>query len=412
MGLWKMEEKVRLKLDFRHKVLCLAAALFVSVSTAELGLAHAAQEQVNRGDGIEGSWQGTLSGPMGDRRMVVQIHKSDSGALRVIVFPLDMNGPMGVPRFAATDVSYGENELKFSLTFMGASFDGKMSSDHNSIRGAWTGQQGTQQLLLVRAAPGTAWEIPQAPPRMKPMAGDANPGVEVASIKPSKPGAMTMKGLRVGGNRLILSNVSLQDLLAFAYSVEPKQVINAPSWFNSDTYDIEIEPDQPGAPSKDQWTIILQKLLAERMRLKQHMEQRVLPAYILTVSKGGPKMTAVQDLNGRGGPEATRLRPGTIDAQGLSMADFANTLRKIFDRPVVDQTGLSGLWTFSLKWTPDESQFGAMSMRGSQPSSDDSADGPPPLFTALQEQLGLKLESGKANVPVLVLDRVEKPSAN
>jgi uncharacterized protein (TIGR03435 family) len=105
------------------------------------------------------------------------------------------------------------------------------------------------------------------------------------------------------------------------------------------------------------------------------------------------------------------LRPGTIDAQGLSMADFANTLRKIFDRPVVDQTGLAGQWTFSLKWMPDESQFGGMTMRGPRSPSDDLADAPP-LFTALQEQLGLKLESGKATVQVLVMDRVEKPSAN
>jgi uncharacterized protein (TIGR03435 family) len=94
------------------------------------------------------------------------------------------------------------------------------------------------------------------------------------------------------------------------------------------------------------------------------------------------------------------------------MADFAHTLRKIFDRPVVDQTGLSGQWTFSLKWTPDESQFGGTSMHGPQPPSDDPDDAPPPLFTALQEQLGLKLDSGKATVPVLVLDSVEKPSAN
>ena len=100
-----------------------------------------------------------------------------------------------------------------------------------------------------------------------------------------------------------------------------------------------------------------------------------------------------------------------FNAQAMSMTDFARALRTILDRPVVDQTGLIGLWDFNLKWTPDETQFGGM-MKGPMPPSDDSADAPPPLYTALQEQLGLKLDSGKAQVPVLVFDSVEKPSAN
>lgn len=365
---------------------------------------------VTRGNGIAGSWQGTLQGPTGERRMVVQISKDDSGALRVSVIQLDMNGPMGVPHFAASDVSFADDELKFSLAFENSNYDGKMSSDHNSINGSWTGQLGTQRLVLERATPDTAWAIPQAAPRMKPMAADANPGIEVATIKPSKPGAHMM--FQIAGNRLRMSNVSLQDLIMFAYDLEPKQIVNAPSWFSSDTYDIEIQPDQPGVPSKEQWHSILQKLLAERFQLKFHTEQKVLSVYILIVAKGGPKMARsdIQKLQGRGGPEGALIRPGRINAQGMSMADLTHALRSIFDRPVVDQTGLSGLWNLNLKWTPDETQAGMM--RGPQPVSDDSADAPPPLFTALREQLGLKLESGKAQVPVFVFDSVEKPSAN
>jgi uncharacterized protein (TIGR03435 family) len=82
----------------------------------------------------------------------------------------------------------------------------------------------------------------------------------------------------------------------------------------------------------------------------------------------------------------------------------------VLDRPVVDQTGLEGKWDFNLKWTPDESQFAGMGIKVPPPS--DAADAPPPLFTAIQEQIGLKLESGKAPVPVLVLDHLEKPSPN
>ena len=409
-----MEEQVARKLDFGRKLLLCTAAILAVVLPVGLGLVHAAEEQmmVMRSNGIEGSWQGTLPGPMGDRRMVVQINKDESGALSATVIQLDAQRPMRAPHFRASDVSFTGDELKFSVGFMGASFDGRMSPDHNSIGGSWTQDDGAQRLVLERATPDTAWALPQPPPRMKPMAADANPGIEVATIKPSKPGAIMMKSFRVGGDRITMSNVSLQDLILFAYDLEPKQVVNAPSWFNSDTYNIEVQPDQPGAPSKDQWKSILQKLLAERFQLKQHTEQRVLPAYILTVAKGGPKMakSSIQTLDGQGGAEATRMGPGGLNAQASSMADFAHSLRTILDLPVVDQTGLAGLWDLNLKWTPDESQLGGM-MRMPPPPSDE-ADAPPPLFTAIQEQLGLKLDSGKAQVPVLVLDHVEHPSAN
>lgn len=410
-----MEEQVARKLDLGRKLMLFAAAMLVVILPVGAGLVHAATEQmvVMRGNGIEGSWQGTLHGPMGDQRMAVQIRKDDSGAVQATVYMIDHADPGGGVRpLIASGVSFTADELKFSVAFMGSSFDGKMSSDHNSIDGSWTAQQGAQRLLLARASPDTAWAIPQPAPRMKPMAADANPGIEVASIKPTNPGAMMNKRIRVAGNRLVMSNMTLQDLLMFAYNLEPKQIVNAPSWFNSDTYDIEIQPDQPGAPSKAQWNSIMQKLLADRFQLKHHMEQRELTAYIVTVAKGGPKMTrsAIQTTGGQGGPEAAMIGPGSINAQAVSMADFAHTLRNILDLPVIDQTGLSGQWDLTLKWTPDETQLGGM-MRGPQPPSDD-ADAPPPLLIALQEQLGLKLDSGKAQVPVLVLDSVEKPSAN
>jgi uncharacterized protein (TIGR03435 family) len=409
-----MEEQVARKLDFGRKLLLCTAAILAVVLPVGLGLVHAAEGQmtITRGNGIEGAWQGTAHGPMGDQRMVVQIRRDDSGAVQATVNMLDHAGPgPGGQPLAASDVSFAGDELKFALGFMNARFDGKMSPDHNSINGTWTGQQDTQRLVLERATPDTAWAIPQRPPRMKPMAADANPGIEVATIKPSKPGAMMMKGFRVGGDRMNMSNVSLQDLIMFAYDLEPNQVVNAPSWSNSDTYDIELQPDQPGAPSKDQWGTVIQKLLADRFQIKSHMEQRVLPAYVLTVAKGGPKMTksAMQALDGPGGPEAALMRPGAFNAQSMSMADFSHSLRRILDRPVVDQTGLSGLWDVNLKWTPDESQFGGM-MRMPPPA--DSAEAPPPLFTAIQEQIGLKLDAGKAQVDVLVIDHVEQPSAN
>jgi uncharacterized protein (TIGR03435 family) len=136
----------------------------------------------------------------------------------------------------------------------------------------------------------------------------------------------------------------------------------------------------------------------------------VLPAYVLTVGKTEPKMTS-DDTNPNGLPALFFRQLGDLNARNATMRDFAHLMQSaVLDRPVVDQTGLAGKWDFQLKWTPDDSQFSGMGMRPPPPS--EAADAPPPLITAIQEQLGLKLDSGKAQVDVMVIDHVEHPSAN
>jgi len=408
-----MEEQAARKLDFGRKLMLFAAAMLVVVLPVGAGLVHAAEGQmmITRGNGIDGSWQGTLHGPMGDQRMVVQIRKDDSGAAQATVYVFDKAGPRpDAPSLVASNVSFAGDELKLTVNFMGASFDGKMSGDHNSIGGSWIQGPDTQRLLLERATPDTAWVIPQPPPHMAPMAADAKPGYEVATIKSSKPDQMG-KGFRVMGNRFSTINTTLADLITFAYDLQPKELVGGPSWMNSDKFDVAVQPDLPGEPNKDQWRMIAQKLLADRFQLKVHTETRELPAYLLTVGKNGLKLPK-SDAAAGGGQRIMQGRPGDMNMQGVSMFDFTHMLTMVLYRPVVDQTGLTGLWNFNLKWTPDESQFGGMSPGKRIPPPSDDADAPPPLFTALQEQLGLKLDSGKAQVPVLVLDHVEKPSAN
>jgi uncharacterized protein (TIGR03435 family) len=155
---------------------------------------------------------------------------------------------------------------------------------------------------------------------------------------------------------------------------------------------------------------MIQKLLADRFQLKFHNDKKELSAYVLTVAKGGPKMKKSEaDPNGLGGRFFRGL--GVLSFTNSSMPDLCDLFQAVvLDRPVVDQTNLPGKWDFLLKWTPDESQFGGMGIKVPPPS--DAADAPPPLFTAIQEQIGLKLEAGKAQVPVLVIERAEKPSAN
>jgi uncharacterized protein (TIGR03435 family) len=117
------------------------------------------------------------------------------------------------------------------------------------------------------------------------------------------------------------------------------------------------------------------------------------------------------DTNPNGLPALFFRQLGDLNVRNATMRDFAHLMQSaVLDRPVVDQTGLAGKWDFQLKWTPDDSQSSGMGMRPPPPS--EAADAPPPLITAIQEQLGLKLESGKAQVDVMVIDHVEHPSAN
>lgn len=354
---------------------------------------------------IEGTWQGTLHIPQHDLRIVLKVTKDDKGALKAVNYSIDQGGqPIPV-----TSINFQDGELKFTMDMIDGSYDGKMSSDGKSIAGQW--KQGPNPLPLVfeRATPEAAWAIPEPPPRPAPMAADANPSFDVATIKPSKPD-QPGKLFRVQGDRFTTINTTLADLIKEAYNVQDKQILGAPAWVFTDKYDIAAQPDIPGAPNQAQLKTMIQKLLADRFQLKFHKDQKELPAYVLTVAKGGPKMKKSEaDPNGLGGRFFRGL--GVLTFTNSSMDDLCDLFQSaVLDRPVVNQTNLPGKWDFLLKWTPDESQFGGMGIKVPPPS--DAADAPPPLYTAMQEQLGLKLEAGKAQVPVLVIEKAEKPGAN
>jgi uncharacterized protein (TIGR03435 family) len=150
--------------------------------------------------------------------------------------------------------------------------------------------------------------------------------------------------------------------------------------------------------------------MADRFQLTFHHEKKELSVYALVVAKGGPKITK-SDGNPNGPPALLFRGLGKLPARNTTMADFASVMqRAVLDRPVVDQTGIEGRYDFVLDWTPDETQFA--SLGGVPPGLGDKADAPPDLFTAIQQQAGLKLEPTKALVDVMVVDKVEKSSAN
>jgi uncharacterized protein (TIGR03435 family) len=242
------------------------------------------------------------------------------------------------------------------------------------------------------------------------MAADAKPKFEVMTIKPSDP-TRPGKLFTFRGRHVMTINTNMNDLITFAYGLHAKQIVDGPAWFGSDKFDLDGVPDVEGQPSSQQLRLLIQDALATRFNLMFHHDQRELSVYALTVAKGAPKMTVTADL-----PSAPRnflfRGLGDLRVSNSSMKDFCDGMQgAVMDKPVVDHTGLTDRYDFTLKWTPDDSQFGQFGPRPPQPASEDP-NAPPSLYTALQEQLGLKLEATKASTDVFVIDHVEKPSAN
>jgi uncharacterized protein (TIGR03435 family) len=245
------------------------------------------------------------------------------------------------------------------------------------------------------------------------MAADAKPEFEVATIKPSKPETRFSISVNRAG-MLNTTATSVGDLLKFAYDLHSKQ-IKAPSWVESEKFDIAARPDTEGSPGMSQLKMMIQQLLADRFQLTFHRDKKELSCYAITIAKSGAKMSR-NDRDTDGLPGFGGNGRGNMNVRNATITEFAQMLQAngILDQPVVDQTGLgSARFDFILKWTPDSSQpgFGGVVAHNAPPSAE-NLDAPPDLFAAFPQQLGLKLESTKAPVDEFVIDRVEQPSEN
>jgi len=355
---------------------------------------------------ITGSWQGTLDAGPQKLRIVFKISLEDD-KLKATMYSIDQKAQIPI-----NTVTKDGSTIKMAIAGVGG-YDGKLSGDGNSITGAWT-QGAPLPLNLTRATPETAWTIPDAPPPPVRMAANANPAFEVATIKPSEPGRQG-KGFTVRGPDVLTINTSLSDLITMAYNLHARQVIGLPAWAESDKYDITGRPESPGQPSVDQLKIMIQKLVVDRFQLKFHQEKKELSVYAITPIKAGVKITKSQaDPNSLPGLGFGRAPSGmSFNVRNATLGEVASVLQgSLLDKPVVDQTGLTDRYDFILKFTPDASQMAGFGPPPPGTAATDNADAPPDLFTAFQQQLGLKLESTKAAADVMVIDKVEKPSAN
>jgi uncharacterized protein (TIGR03435 family) len=352
---------------------------------------------------LTGTWQGALKADR-ELRIVVKISKGDDGGLKAVMYSIDQAGGQEIPGV----VTHQGSVVKLSVPGIGGSYEAKLNSDGASMTGTWSQGGPPMTLNLKHVNSETAWPIPEPPAPAKSMAADAPLAFEVATIKPSKPGTPGKSLLMKGPRQFVTTNTSLADLITFAYGMHVRQITGGPSWLESDLFDIIGQPEAEGTPNRKQLEGMLQRLLADRFKLAFHREKKELSVYAIIVGKNGPKLLkSTSDPNGLPGLFFRGL--GVLPARNSNISDLAGVLQSVvLERPVVDQTGLSGRYDFELKWTPDESQF---SGQGAKVRRDDP-DAPPDLFTAIQEQLGLQLKSTKASVDVLVIDRVEKPSEN
>ena len=261
---------------------------------------------------------------------------------------------------------------------------------------------------------------------------------EVASIKPAKSGSRGST-TRATPDGFTATNVSPMKLFLSAYGVQLDQIVGAPSWVDSDRYDVDAKMEGSVADALQKLnqyerTIarqhMMEALLVDRFNLKIHRESKELPVYTLVIAKNGSKIQEAKadeptptgprgDSFGRGSMIMSAggksgARSQILTGQAAPIASLIRILTAVLERPVLDKTGLTGLYDVKLEWWADDSEIQAApsGASSSQTPTAPSGSGGPNLFTAIQQQLGLKLESGKGPVEIIAIDHVERPSGN
>lgn len=319
---------------------------------------------------VSGAWTGAIGGP------IYLILKQDGNKLS------GSAGPTAAEQMATFENGRIEGD---HIVLRAGPFQLDVTVDGDRITGEARNGEQSQKVFLRRVS-----SIPKRPN------GAPLPSFDVASVKPAPP---PMGGynssMNVSPGRLTCTNVTLKKLLARAYSLKDYQV-SGPEWMNTELY--TIVASMPADTSGDDLLEMVQSLITERFQLVSHRETKEMPVYELVVGKNGSRLKAVEF--GRG---STSVTPGKLVAQGVPLRNFTDQLSRFLNRPVLDKTGLTGVFDFTMEWSPDGK------------TSDAAGDLPvgPSLFTAVQEQLGLKLESRKAPIETLVVDRAEKiPTGN
>ena len=373
-----------------------------------------AQSQASATGDLTGTWQGTTAAPntnaTGTRiEMKVTKDGAQGAPYKGTLYMPDMG--LNGRAMAAPAIAVHGARVSFSIPQMGSgmTYSGVLDAESKTMTGSLSAPNGPGIPLSLSHVPeDAAWPIPQFAPLM---AKDAHPKFDVLTVKPSRPDE-GRGGPRFSGHETMWTAFTVETIIGLGYGLHPSQLVNEPDWFKTDRWDVVGIPDTEGRPSPAQFDELSHDLLATRFGMKFHMEQRELSAYVITVAKGGPKL-----LPTASGPnDSGQIRAGYGDAtiHNMTVANFGKWFQTdVLDRPVIDRTGLTGFYDFSLKWTPDESQFLQRGPNRAQMTSvPEDMSQEPALNEAAQQQLGLKIERMKTMVPVMVIDHAEKPGAN
>ncbi len=222
------------------------------------------------------------------------------------------------------------------------------------------------------------------------------PSFEATAIHPDTVGASPGTGFDFNGTTLRVTNATVQYLIRSAYRVQADQVVGGPAWLDSDRYDIDAKTGGTEKISPEQFRAMLQNLLADRFGFRAHRETRQMTAFVLVADKGGTKLR--EDTEGGGNRLNTDRASGkaVLTGTGVSMEQLSGYIGDKLSRVVIDKTELKGVYDFTLEWDPEQAP----------------GETGPSMFTGLREQLGLRLESQKTPVDVLVIDSVGRPSEN
>jgi uncharacterized protein (TIGR03435 family) len=286
----------------------------------------------------------------------------------------------------------------------------------------------TWPAVQAQSSPASPTVVGVGAPSPSAAGAAANVTFEVASVKPNKSGDQRVMIQMPPSGRYTATNVALRMLLRQAFDVQDFQIVGGPNWLASDRFDIVAKPPEGTGP--EQIRPMVRALLADRFKLVAHTETREMPIYSLVVARADGKLgsklsPAKVDCEARfaaarrGGPPSSfpapgqpmecgfMMAPGTMNVGGMPMLELTRALSPMVGRIVIDKTGLKGRYDFQLTFAPDGRGFGPGPVGSDAPAVDPNM---PSLFTALQEELGLKLESERGPVDVIVIDRVEQPT--
>ena len=352
---------------------------------------------------VDGIWQGTL--PIPDNpRVAFKLAKTEDASIRGTLYLVDKLIDKGPLTAALTSVSFTAPDLSLEQVNLPVSYQGKLSADGKSISGTWTQDKHSYPLTLLLATPETLWKLAGATP-LPPMSSTADPSFEVATIKPSSPNAKDYS-YSWRTRDFAAKNRSVRDLIEFAYEVRDRQISGGPSWMAETKFDIAGKPDADGLPSLDQYRLMIKKLLVSRFQLHTRIVQQTFPVYALIRDEKASRLPHSDPEFDTGSIYVKDSPDGqtAVHFIGHTMPMFANTLMNfIQDRQIVDETGMAGHFEFTLT-------IPATELHG-DPSSgptDDRAD----AFRRAMQPLGFKLVSKKEQLDVIIIDHLEKPSAN